>query len=285
LAGDLGDEGELAAGKASVSAMAVGRPSSASRHEAEQTVVVRDEELGDRLAGAGVGVDQLAAAVSHLLEQVGGQRGLDPGEGVCGVTGLERADARSLRRAVDVGRVEPLREIAGELILAAVRHRDEDGVEGAVLARRVGDDWPGLGDPDEILTAERQRSVEEVAGPVDQDLAREVVRLPAAAQPLDELQGQAPGAVLVASSGLVDSVLLDDGPVVGGGGLLVVRRRRGRYRGGLVTLAGLGDGRLFVLGRASPRRRSHHRRRRPSHRPRPSSSASVGAVSVGAGVR
>ena len=166
----------------------------AHHDEAEQTGVGSEEELGERLRGAEIRVDRLSVAVTHLLQRVRGQVGLRPGERVDGAAGIDRLIIGGVGRAADVGRSDRLWQISRQLVLAAVRHRQVDGRVRALLGSRIGDGRLFLGDPHEVLTAERNDAIEQEAGIGDADLAGKPVGLTAIAQVLDEFDSL--GAVL-----------------------------------------------------------------------------------------
>ena len=114
--------------------------------------------------------------------------------------GIDALVVRGLGRAGDVRRSDAFWQIPGQLVLAAIRHRQIDGRERAFLGSGVGDGFLFLGDPEQLLSAERDDPIEQEAGVGDHELARHTVGLPAIAEPVDELDAlvdrSAPGGEL-----------------------------------------------------------------------------------------
>ena len=173
--------------KASDSAIDAGRPSSPTRTKRSSPPPDEKNSSGYGWRAVGIRKDRLSIAVTDLLERVGGEVGLDASERIQGTAGIDALVLPGLGRAGDVRRSDAFWQVPRQLILAAIRHRQVDRRERALLGSGVGDRFLFLGHPEQLLSAERHDPIEQEAGVGDHDFARQTLGLPAIAEPVDEL--------------------------------------------------------------------------------------------------
>ncbi len=159
----------------------------AHQDEAKQSVTGGEEQLGERLGAVRIRKDRLSIVVADLLERVGGEVGLDSSERVQRTAGIDALVLPGVCRAGDFRRSDAFWQVPGQLVLAAIRDRQVDRRERALLGSGVGDGFLLLGHSEQLLSAERDDPIEQEPGVGDHKLARHTLGLPAIAEPVDEL--------------------------------------------------------------------------------------------------
>jgi hypothetical protein len=149
-----------------------------NQREPGEPVRIREEQFREGLLRTRVCVHRLTIAViGYVLEVIGGQECLDPGEDVERSAHIELTIARGLGWTGDLLGPDLLGQIAAQLVFVAWRNREVDGVERRGLGGGECLDLGFARHGFEILAGGRHHPVEQEPCAVDRDLAREILRL------------------------------------------------------------------------------------------------------------